>query len=119
MAYDLTDKSIARDDVALDDLSETIKEVVIADDECAAYRCSFLLVLFDYVDVDIVILPELPGERDSILTPRGRAEEEVSSLKSVQLSDCSPGTDILELLVGDAPRNETTCLLWSLISGEV
>ena len=60
MANDFSNKSIARDDVSLDNFTKTL-EVVITDDESASDSCTWLLSLLNDVDVNKVLLPEFPS----------------------------------------------------------
>ena len=83
MADYLTYESIARDDVALNNLTQTLKVVVVADDELASNDCTRLLVLLNDVDVNVVILPELPRERDTIRASCRGTEEEVPGLQQM------------------------------------
>ena len=66
MTNDFSYEPIARDDVSLDDFTETF-EVVVADDEPVANGCSRLLSLLDNVDVNEILLPELPSQSDTVL----------------------------------------------------
>ena len=89
MADDLPDKSVARDDVPLDDLTETL-EVIVTDDESAADSGLRRLSLLLDVDVDEILLVELPGQGDTVLAACGWAEHEVTDLTLSQLGDGSP-----------------------------
>lgn len=68
VANDLTDKSVAGNDVALNDFSQTFKLVVVADSEDTADCCSRSLVTLMDVDVNVVVLPELPSQSDPVFT---------------------------------------------------
>ena len=81
MTDDLAHQPVAWDDVALNDFSQALKVVVVANDESASDCGTRLLVSLDNVDVDVVILPELPGECDAILAPCRRSEEEITSFE--------------------------------------
>ena len=78
MSNNLSDQSIARDDVPLDNLTKTFK-VVIADDESATDSGSWLLSLLIDVDVHEVLFPELPSQRDTVLTACRWTEDKVTS----------------------------------------
>ena len=69
MADDFANQPVAWDDVAFYDFSQTLEVVVVADYESATDCGSWLLVSLDDVDVDVVILPELPSESDAVLAP--------------------------------------------------
>ena len=69
MTNDLTHQPVAWDDVAFYDFSQALEVVVVADYESATDCGSWLLVSLDDVDVDVVILPELPSESDAVLAP--------------------------------------------------
>ena len=81
MTDDLTHQPGAWDDIAFNDFSQAFEVVVVADDESASDCGAWLLVSLDNVDVDVVILPELPGESDAILAPCRRSEEKITSFE--------------------------------------
>ena len=83
MADNLTNETIARNDVALYDLTKTFEVVVIADDQSATNGCTWLLFSLNDVDVDVVVLPELPGQGNAILTSCRRSEEEIASFEQI------------------------------------
>ena len=85
----LSHKPVARNDVALDDFSQTLELVVVADGENAADSCSWLLVALVDVDVHVVVFPEFPRERDAIFTASRRSEEEVTCLQQIQFGNRS------------------------------
>jgi hypothetical protein len=89
MADHLTDETVAWDDVSLDDLSQAFKLIVVTDSQDATDSGSRLFVALVDVNVNVVILPELPGQSDTVFTSSRWAEEEVSSLKKVKLRDSS------------------------------
>jgi len=83
VADDLTNKSVAWNNVSLNYLTQTLEVVVVADDKSATDCRAFRLVALNDVDVDVVVFPELPGQRDAILAARRRSEEEVASFKFI------------------------------------
>ena len=79
MTDDLTNKAITWNDISLNDLAQTLKVIVIAYDELISDSCSLLLLLLHDINMyKVAILPELPCQRDTVLTPRRRAEEELT-----------------------------------------
>lgn len=68
MTNNFTHKTVAWDDIALNDLAQTLKVVIVADDQSTADSRTGLFVSLNDVDMDVVILPELPGQRDAFLT---------------------------------------------------
>ena len=87
MTDDLTHQPVAWDDVAFNDFSQALKVVVVTDYESASDCGARLLVSLNDVDVDIVVLPELPSERDAVFTPCRRSKEEITSFEQIQLRD--------------------------------
>ena len=85
MTSDLSDQSVARNDVALDDLTKTIEVVIIADLQCVTNSITRLLVALVDIYMNVVLIPELPGQRDSVHTLSRRPEEELSNRKQVEL----------------------------------
>ena len=69
MTDDFANQPVAWDDVAFNDFSQTLEVVVVADYESATDCSTWLLVSLDNIDVDVVILPELPSESDAVLAP--------------------------------------------------
>ena len=80
MTNNFANQSVARDDVALYNLSQALKIVIIADDESATNRSTLHLILFEDVAVNVMTLPELPSERDPVFASSRRSEEEITSL---------------------------------------
>ena len=89
VADHISNQSIARDYVPFDDLSETLEVVIVADDQSATDGRSLLLVSLNDIDMHVVVFPELPGERDAILTTGRWPEEEIARLQLIQLRDGS------------------------------
>ena len=69
MADHLTHETIAWDDVSLDDFSQTFELVVVADSQDATDSGTRLLVALVDINVNIVILPKLPGQSDAVFAP--------------------------------------------------
>ena len=87
MTDNFAHQPVAGDDVAFNDFSQALEVVVVADDESASDCGTRLLVSLNDVDVDVVVLPELPSERDAVLAPCRRSEEEITSFEQIQLRD--------------------------------
>jgi len=61
MADNFANKAITWDDISLNNLIQTFKVIVIANDQCVANSCAFLLFPLHDIDVDeMAILPEFP-----------------------------------------------------------
>jgi hypothetical protein len=88
MTSDLTDESVDRDDVALDDFTQVV-ELIVADQKTFAYRSTLSLVLLDDVDVNEVLLEELPSQRDAVFTASRWSEDIVTDLSVLQFSQSS------------------------------
>ena len=67
MACNFTHQSVARDDVAFNDLAKVF-ELVIADEKFFADRCSLRFVLLNDVDVNKMLFEEFPGKSDVVFT---------------------------------------------------
>jgi len=88
MTSDLTDESVDRDDVALDDFTQVV-ELIVADQKTFAYRSTLSLVLLDDVDMNEVLLEELPSQRDAVFTASRWSEDIVTDLSVLQFSQSS------------------------------
>lgn len=88
MTSDLTDESVDRDDVALDDFTQVV-ELIVADQKTFAYRSTLSLVLLDDVDVNEVLFEELPSQRDAVFTASRWSEDIVTDLSVLQFSQSS------------------------------
>ena len=119
VADDLTDETIARNDIAFDNLSETFKVIVIADNESASDSGTFRLISLSDVDMHNLILPELPSECNDILASGRWTEEVVTVFSQKKLGDGPAGADVLELFKGNSSRDKSTCLLTRIFLGEV
>ena len=74
-------KSVTRDDVSLDNLSQTLEIIIVADHKSATDSCTRLFDSLDNIDMHVVVLPEFPGQSDTVLTASRRSVEEVASLQ--------------------------------------
>ena len=115
MTHDLSHQPVARDNVALNNLPETL-EGVVANLQSVADGGAFFFVLFGDVNVDILLLPELPGKSEAVLAPRRWTEEEVALAELAKLRYRSTRTNILEFLVSNCPWDESTSLLPNIFS---
>lgn len=119
VAHNLPYKSVARDDVTFYYLAKAAEFILLANSKLASDGGSLHLITLDDVDVDEVLVPEFPSERDSVLAPGRRPEEELSRLKLSELRYGASRADVLKLLVGNPSRNEAPALLRSLIGREI
>jgi hypothetical protein len=74
-----SDKSVARNNVALDYLTQIIKRF-IADQQFTTNSCARCLFCFNNVDVDKMLTPELPSQGDARLASGRRPKQEISSI---------------------------------------
>lgn len=71
------------------------------------------------IDVNEVLLPELPRQRNAVFASSGRTEHKVADFTRAQLSQSSSRRDVLKLLMSDTSWDEATNLLGLLVSREV
>lgn len=111
-------KSVARNDVALNDFTQIVKGLT-ADLKTRTDCCAWQLVKFLNVDVDKVLLPKLPSERDIFLTPCRRSENEITDFCFRQFSLSTFRADIFELFVSNSSGNEPAMIFVLLVNSEV